>query len=580
MKKKLFPTAVILAVFVLFLCLIPRQKNASEYNISLLSELTGRYFKEELNSSTLNLHYTLADPAAYGITDHVISFGAVSGPDLTHARILTENYQSSLEEIDRSVLPAQEQFTYDVLAYTLDRTQKNLDWYYYQEPLSPSLGIQAQLPILLAEYAFYRESDITDYLELLRQTEDYFASILAFEHEKSQKGLFMSDETLNAIISQCIDFINSAGESYLEELFEEKLAALPEIPTARRQLYRTRHKQILETCFYPAYEQLVNGLTALKGSGTNEQGLCGLYDGKAYYTHLISTITGTDRSPSETWDLLTDKRNEYASGIQNLLAHNPELLSADTSLPAAHPADILKALEQAVSKDFPALPATTTRMKEVHPSLQQHSSPAFYLTPPLDRMQENTIYINPADNYTGIDLFTTLAHEGFPGHLYQTVYSHANCRNPLQSLINIGGYTEGWATYAEMYSYDLSGLIPSAAEFLRLNKAWTLNLYCAVDVGVHYYGWTSYDIYEFLSGYGADDSAICEEIFHTVIEDPGNYLRYYIGYLEFESLRARASQALGDNFDLKEYHQTLLSLGPAPFFLLQEGIDAYIAEKD
>jgi len=580
MKKKLRLAAIPIAVFAFIIGIILGKKDAPERNIALLNNLTDQYFCEELSASTLNLHYTLADPSAYGIMDYRISYGDISGLAQTQARVLTENYQALLAEIDRNTLPDNERFTYDVLAYTLEQTQKNLDWYFYQEPLSPTLGIQAQLPILLAEYAFYRETDVTDYLDLLRQTESYFEAILNFEREKSKRGLFMSDDTLNGIINQCIDFISDAGTSYLVQLFDEKISSLPDVSESQKLLYQTQHRQILETSFYPAYEQLVNGLAALKGSGANPKGLCGLSDGKAYYTHLIRMITGVDRSPSETWDLLADKRREYAADLQQLLIRDQTLLFASDTMPAAAPGDIIESLEQAITKDFPPLPDTTTQVREVHPSLQQYSSPAFYLTPPIDRMEENTIYINPADSYTGIDLFTTLAHEGFPGHLYQTVYSHANCSNPLHSLTNIGGYTEGWATYAEMYSYSVSGLNPDLAEFLRLNKAWTLNLYCTIDIGVHYYGWTAYDIYSFLSEYGIDNLSVCEDIFQAVVEDPANYLRYYIGYLEFETLRDHTSTALGDNFDLKEYHQTLLTLGPAPFNLLRQRLDAYIAQKD
>jgi len=122
--------------------------------------------------------------------------------------------------------------------------------------------------------------------------------------------------------------------------------------------------------------------------------------------------------------------------------------------------------------------------------------------------------------------------------------------------------------------------VRTAAELLRLNKAWTLNLYAVMDMGVHYYGWSLYDLYEFLASCGINDMEAAKEIFSSIIEEPANYLRYYAGYLEFEALKDRAVSALGGNFDPAEYHHALLSLGPAPFYLLEKEIDVYIASKD
>ena len=421
-----------------------------------LSALTDRYFQEKASSSTLNLHYTLADPESYGIARQPVHLGMISADLPEEERIRTENTLAALHGIDRSALTEPEKLTWDVLEDALQEEMESYDWYFYEEPLSPTLGVQAQLPILLAEYAFYTEQDVTDYLELLSQVGDYFDSLVAFEQEKAARGLFLSDAVADAVIDQCIDFIEGRQDSYLQVLFEEKLAALSDVPEARKQLYLAQHTRLLEHTVFPAYEQLVNSLCALKGSGVNDKGLCYFPEGSDYYRYLVQAVTGSEKSPAQLQALLDEKRQDYTTEIQSLAAAHPALLaSLDLSLDTGTPEHTLETLQQAISRDFPTLSNISYAVRDVPASLQATSSPAFYLTPPIDRLTDNVIYINPRENYEGLDLFTVLAHEGYPGHLYQTVYSSTHCANPLQGILSYGGYTEGWATYAELYSYGI-----------------------------------------------------------------------------------------------------------------------------
>ena len=409
----------------------------------------------------------------------------------------------------------------------------------------------------------------------------YFYYLVAFEKEKAARGLFLSDEVADAVIDQCIDFIEGRQDSYLQVLFEEKLAALSDVPEARKQLYLAQHTRLLEHTVFPAYEQLVNSLCALKGSGVNDKGLCYFSEGSDYYRYLVQAVTGSEKSPAQLQALLDEKRQAYTTEIQSLAAAHPALLaSLDLSLDTGTPEHTLETLQQAISRDFPTLSNISYTVRDVPASLQATSSPAFYLTPPIDRLTDNVIYINPRENYEGLDLFTVLAHEGYPGHLYQTVYSSTHCANPLQGILSYGGYTEGWATYAELYSYGICGLEEPAARLLMLNKAWALNLYSTIDLGIHYYGWSEYDTYLFLNSCGITDAATAREVFLAIVEDPANYLKYYVGYLEFDALKERARAALGSNFRLYDFHEYLLSLGPAPFSLLEKKIDEFIANQD
>lgn len=171
------------------------------------------------------------------------------------------------------------------------------------------------------------------------------------------------------------------------------------------------------------------------------------------------------------------------------------------------------------------------------------------------------------DNLT---LFTTLAHEGYPGHLYQTVYYSATNPDSIRSLLSFGGYTEGWATYSEMLSYYFAPLSDEQATLMQRNSSVILGLYALADMGIHYDGWTLLDTVSFFRDYGIQDTKTIEEIYNLIIADPGNYLKYYIGYVEFLELKKKAIEKWGDDFSQERFHKAILETGPAPFDILEE----------
>ena len=541
-----------------------------------LHDLCSAYIRQELSASAISLHYTFAQPEDYGMDDIPAALGSYDRQAFTDSLVQAENSLAALGDIPLQVLDEEDRLTCRLLEYVLSLALEGGRWWYYQEPLSPSLGVQAQLPILLAEYAFYRESDVQDYLALLEDVPAYFQSILAFEQEKAQQGLSLSDAVLEDVILQCRAFVQDAGNSYLSQLFAQRLDSLDGLDETSRARYTEANEDLLKTCVLPAYEALASGLESLRGAGSNSGGLFYLPEGAAYYEYLARSILGSQRPVEEIYAMLEQRLMECTLEMARLIQQDPSIIavSGQEVYATSSPAQILDALREAAAQDFPALPAVEVDVKEVHPSLQEYASPAFYLTPPLDRMAENVIYINPAAGYGGIDLFATLAHEGYPGHLYQTVYSQSQDIPLLCALLHIGGYTEGWATYAELWSYSVSGLEETEALLLRCNKEWSLALSCLMDIGIHYYGWTLSDTAAFLEGYGIDNPDTAREVFDSIVADPANYLQYYVGCLEFEALQETAQEEWGDAYTPAAFHACILSHGCLPFHLLEEKIRA------
>ena len=180
---------------------IPTNANAAFENFTL------NLFQQDVSSSTLGLHYTLQNPDTYGIENAPITFGSFH-TDSTTALASIENCQAVLNKFSYKTLSDENQLTYDVLSSYLETAKEGTSYLLYDEPLSPITGIHAQLPVLLAEYAFYSKEDVETYLKLIETTPEYFSSLISFEQKKSEAGLFMTSSVVDEIIEQCNAFLS------------------------------------------------------------------------------------------------------------------------------------------------------------------------------------------------------------------------------------------------------------------------------------------------------------------------------------------------------------------------------------
>ena len=541
-----------------------------------------KVFQNEVSGSTLTLHYTLAHPEKQGIPRKKASLGTVP-TDMNNTHQICSQYEKKLKSFRYSRLSTENQLTLDsMLLYY--HTEKSLgDNYLLQEPLGPSLGIQAQLPVLLAEYAFYEDQDITDYLNLLTTIRPYFQSILKFEKKKSEAGFFMSDTTLDRVLAQCSAFIQNPDSNYMLGIFQKKLSEYGKLSPIDQNALVLTHQRLMKTEVIPAYQELMTGLEALRGTGKNNRGLTYFKGGKAYYLYLLQSRTGSYVPVKQIEKRLSRQLSSEIGIVGNLLRQKPELLTTLTNgiaFKEMKPAQMLNALQQKIQNDFPPLTDITFELRTVHDSMKDYLSPAFYLTPPMDTGTPNVIYINPAANYQGLELFTTLAHEGFPGHLYQTVTFERQNPSGIRNLLCTSGFAEGWATYVEPFAYQYAaGYIqdPSATELARiswLNRSINLCMYSLLDIEIHYNGWTQAEAASFLKAFGIEDSTVVSEIYQYILETPGNYLKYYWGYLSLLDLRTSEQNRLGQDFDLKKFHSQVLKIGGVQFPVMEKYIDA------
>lgn len=531
-------------------------------------------FCSELAGNTINLHFTLTDPESFGITDTSVSLGDLSDQSISEANANLENTLSALKKFDYDSLDTGRRLTYDVLSAYLNLQLSAADLTYYDELLRPSTGIQAQLPVLYEEYRFYDKEDVEDYLALLALTDDYFEQIIAFERKKADEGLFMSDFACDTIISQCEDFIADQETHYLLQTFDRKIDQMTELTDAEKSAYKARNKAVLTDSLFPAYKSLANAMSELMGSGNNDMGLCYLADGKKYYEYLVAHNTGCYLDIKDIQSMIENKRISDLAEIAVLVQENPDILKTVT-LEAMDPQAVLSLLQEKMLEHFPAAPDASYTVSYIDECMEEYMAPAFYITAPIDDYSNNSIYINASTDPAGMTYFTTLAHEGFPGHLYQTVMSYNAGLPAVRSILNFPGYVEGWATYVEMISYQYAGLPQEQAAALSLNQSALLSLYASTDIGIHYDGWSFSDTVTFWSGYGITDTKSLRRVYELIVEEPSHYLKYYVGYLEFLNLKETAREMYGSDYSNITFHQAVLDIGPAPFDIVEKYLKEY-----
>ena len=564
-------------------------------------DITDQLFYEDITMDTLSLHYTLAYPFLHSIDTYPLTLPEYNKDNLIRSKSKMENTFFNLSAMDTSILSEEEKYCHTLLQDYFSTQIKGFPFTYFEECFSPSSGIVVNYPILMAEYTFRTKKDITDYLTLLKDTPNYFSSYLSFQEERAQNGHCLASESLQETLEQCETIITmeeiEQNSHFLQITFRERLALLvaKDVISQKQALhYIEVNNTILKKIVYPAYQNLKNSLLSIPKKQSPE-GLYNKESGKEYYQWLANKLTGSSLSVSEMLEILTkdyEKNLQQFQLLQQKIQSYPDYETyIEKPFPIKDKNTMLKTLQYFISTDFPSLSSFSDRpiqttIKSVSNCMEEYTSPAFYLLPPIDDIWQNTIYINNSSTPEGLELFTTLAHEGYPGHLYQTVYYQLYSNEKevpfIRHIMNYEGYVEGWAIYCEFMAFDYATkLYPKEEqdfyslwhELLVTDKKLQLAMLSILDIKLHYYDDSFQVAKNLLNQYGIVNEKIISDTYRYILEEPGNYLKYYFGYLSFIDLKEKTKTYMGSDFTDKQFHELLLNAGPSDFENLQKRLE-------
>lgn len=571
-----------------------------------VSDFSDQLFRYEITQDSITTAYHLRQPERYRIPSLPATLSSFDAKEYEQAAASKgnnsiQNLLKQLQQLPHDSLSDSESLCYDLMEQYLSLSGSLQQYPYYESLLGASTGVQVNLPVTLCEYPLTDASSVDTYLQILQQIPDYFNNVIRYETKRTSLGYPVPSFLSLATKQQLQTFLTGLKETdnCFTETFSTRIQDMESLSASQKKKYILQNQDIIRTSILPAYETLYAYCDRQTASIDSKQadtdtpatpdslidpdtdyGLCSLPSGKDYYSYLVRQATGSSRS-------ITDLITMTDHALQNTLGNVLNIALTDQTAYlyyCEHPLEtyynspeaILEALSLMIRKDYPVLKTQPHYViKQVPKSLAASLSPAFYMIPAMDDYSYNTIYINSLyTNDENGNLFTTLAHEGFPGHLYQTVYFNSTRPSPIRQILDYPGYVEGWASYVEMnifpyLDYPLEG--NSLCKLYQSDTIINLALCSRIDLGVNYEGWTLNDTRHFFEENGFRDY-YAENVYSYVVESPSNYLSYFIGYLEIEDLKSAYHNLKMENYSDQDFHKHFLDIGPADFDTIRKSL--------
>lgn len=547
-----------------------------------------KQFTGAMESSYLSARTYLTNPDDFGVDLSNVSY--TLGPRFTAEEMA--NQRAELQEVsddfsafDRDLLTPEQQDLYDTFDYqiTLQTALADEKFDYYAQLFGSMTGLHFQLPTLFSDWVVSGAADAEALIQIVSDVKPFIDSALAYTREQANRGLLMTD--LDDVADYCAGILEQGENSAVLAAMTENIDAL-ELGAAEKEDYKTRLTAAFTESFLPAYQAISDTMAELKESGKNNTGgLASLEHGKEYYALLLQQSVGSEKSVEEVRALMESAYQTHAEALGQLVETDP--ISVVKALTGALPEtgytsyeEILTSLQAQIAQDFPAVANLNYEIKEINEEIASDSGVAAYFNiPPIDGGSVQQLRVNPlGSDLASISTYSTVAHEGFPGHMYQYAYMYENvASNYVKAVADVPAYVEGFAVYAQ---YEALDYLEMDAELLDCYRENELLTYCAIilgDIGIHYDGWTLQEFTDYLNALGFKiDSESAKPQYDQLWANPCAFEPYYVGYEAFAALREQAEEALGTGFDEKSFHQALLESGTAPFAVVERNVQAYI----
>ena len=549
-----------------------REKNSTLDDNKDFDLFLDTIFDELVSDNYLYMHFNVADYKAMGIEKPEVGFGhIVYGVDQEEFN-KTEKQLEELLAFDYDKLSLRQQYDYDLLHYSLLETLCGLEYSKYNLIFSSSSQFSDGIITNLMEFAIYDEESEEDFLVVLKDVPNYINEAIEYSKQQSNDGLYHSDDMLDEEISYIDNIISSNGKSIYEHYKEYDI--YPEV------------KELVENEVIPAFVTLKDYLKTLYGKTTSDKlTLCKIDEGYAEYTYLINSSSNRDIT-----DIYNDLVELYFDWIynfigiyqddENVLNKYGEYIQANKVLNLSSE-DMLEYLRNNSSERYEYLENANYVVSSL--DTLGNTTLGYYVSPPIDNLNQNVIRVNAkidSDYYDQMSVFEVMAHEGFPGHLYQNIYFQQTNPHKVRATQSFVGYTEG---YADLASYDALEMLDIPNEYKGIARidSITFNshiLYSIIDLGVNYFGWNVKTLAKKLDNLMLD-SSMAQDLYDTVVAMPGVFVRYGVGFVNHINLRKKAMDELGDKFDFVAYDRVIIENGPLPFAILEGVVEDYINEN-
>lgn len=497
--------------------------------------------------SPVNLHYEEANPENPVLADEPL--GGFS-EELTEEQELLDKVSAELEGIDTSQLTEHQVQVYDMILEFIDEENTLLALPDYENTLGPMSGIMGSLDTTITEYYLLNETDVQNYIKILEDVPRFLQEILKEVDYQAELGYGPTQYAVDALLEDKDSKVTLENHPYLAA-FTSNLEEC-DLTEEQKTDYTAQVTDIIENEVIPGFESFYDELS--QKETTDSKPLCSYDQGKEYYALLAKSYTGTDMDPDEIYNYLSGKVDEEIIELQQLYMTDYEAVQAVDSydLDISDADETLSELRSYTEEYLPAIGHTDYTVSYLPDALKVENQMAYYLSPPMDDLDRNVIRVNgdevsPDDSVT---MWTTLAHEGFPGHLYQIQYVNQNIREyKVEDLISSTGTTEGWAFYVEEVALSWTNMPENTQKAWAINNSLGMALSAMVDIGVNYYGWDVNDMKDFLSNYYDIGTSDLTDWYESTMNDPAVYLPYAVGYYQTADMIDMISGSSSDQYE-------------------------------
>ena len=572
-------SVLIIAALIIVLNISPAMAENKEFSDYLYDE-----WKDTVESDYLTLHSSVYDYRALGLAKPEVTLGNINDEEYADTVFYAREALDKLHEFDVSELDEAERHDYLAFEYYLECLTEMYDHAELQFMFRPYIGYLSNVIDFFADFPFYEKQDIEDYLTLIAELPSYIDQMKDLTREQAEAGYFLDDLGYADEMLELNEFVEKGESNPMIINFDDNINKYDGLNDSEKSAYKEKNRELILNSVIPAIRDVRSFLSTMKGKRSVPTGALleytpdnGTADGLEYYKSLVKYYSSSDDDLEEIFDYLTKAAVEMGDYFTMILESDEDFTVPDVIKDMESLEDVLSYLRSNM-EGFPQGPDVDYVPSYLPPGSNDFAM-AYYIPAPVDNLKQNIIRVNK-ENTNDIDtLYYTLAHEGFPGHLYQfTWFQASDGYRPIRHEISFMGYEEGWANYVEKIMLERSGLDMTSADYLFFNDILAYIIYSGADIAVNGLGYDVDELAEWMDSVGFSGD-YAEEIFELSVEMPGSYIPYGYGVSKFFEFRERAEQALGEDFDEEEFHEVLLKYGPRPFSLVEEDLSAYVSAK-
>ena len=541
------------------------------------------------------------------ITHHQSKISITGLEDLEEDLIEAKKAKSMVLAFNDTSLTKQQKITKKIAVFDLNNTIEEAEKFpYHSYPLNQIGGIHLNRVEFMTDIHPIRSvKEAEAYIDRLNLFDDSFKATLEVLDAQREEGIYPPKFVFDHVIRQLTEFLNyEKEENPLREVFVRKIKQL-ELDTETSKDLVSKLDLAIEDSVKPGFSLLLGFMYATLPHANLHHGVWSLPNGDDFYALRLKVYTTTNYSAEEIHNIGLSEVQRITKRMQNLFGQlgygnnlnvgqlmnelnaDPKFLYADTpdrkQVVVKDYADIVEETWSAAESSFHKMPESKVEVRAVPEYSEQNQAGGYYMSPALDGSRPGVFYANLYDiKQTPTYSMRALAfHEAIPGHHLQNALNLEN--DDLSLYRRFGYYTsafgEGWALYAERLSSEI-GLTDNPYDELGVLQSELFRaVRLVVDTGMHFKRWTREEAIDYMKKItGMSDTEVTVEIERYIVW-PGQACSYKVGMLKILELREKAKQALGESFDIRDFHSVVLDHGEPPLFIVEELVNEMTSNR-